>query len=81
MAINPVRPNPVPVRLSTNRSVVLGSPPPTTSRQLSLFQTDTFEPSGPESSEEDYGEMIFQKMFDQAEKRRKDHAAENDPWK
>lgn len=81
MAINPIRPSTVPVRLSTSRSVVPSSPLSTTSRQLSLFQKDTFESSDPESSEEDFGEMIFQKMFDQAEKRRKEHAAENDPWK
>jgi len=49
--------------------------------RVDLSQEDTFEASGLEYSPEEVAKMIFQKMFDQAEKRRKEHAAENDPWK
>ena len=81
MALSPIRPSFVPVPSAARRPIAPRRPQATTSRRVDLSQEDTFEASGAGYSPEEVGKMIFQKMFDQAEKRRREHAAENDPWK
>jgi hypothetical protein len=89
MAINGVGPGSVFIPSVTTASTKAATTTAVPAR-LSLFQNDTFETTGSSgtttgtSAEEDkknVDNMIFQKMFDMAEKARKDRAADNDPWK